>query len=69
MRRADQYSTSEWYRKQYTEETKDNESGTGNSTLKERRTGWAGYGHVTPSFRTDDKIESQSNFNLQVSLI
>ena len=25
--------------------------------------------HVTPSFRTDDKIESQSNFNLQVSLV
>ena len=23
---------------------------------------------MTPSFRTDDKIESQSNFNLQVSL-
>ena len=26
-------------------------------------------GHVTPSFLTDDKIESQSNFDLQVSLV
>ena len=26
-------------------------------------------GHVTPSFRTDDKIEFKSNINLQVSLV
>ena len=25
--------------------------------------------HVTPSFLTDDEIEFQSNFNLQVSLV
>ena len=25
--------------------------------------------HVTPSFLTDDSIELQSNFNLQVSLV
>ena len=26
-------------------------------------------GHVTPSFRTDDRIEFKSNVNLQVSLV
>ena len=31
--------------------------------------GREGEGHVTPSFRTDDKTESRSNFNLQVSLV
>ena len=41
-----------------------------NNKERRRREGWESYvGHVTPSFRTDDKIESQSNIDLQVSLV
>ena len=47
---------SEWYRKKGTKEE-------GREGGRERE------GHVTPSFRTDDKTESRSNFNLQVSLV